>query len=120
MQYTEGAAPARSLAITTTDRGLLALFVLNIVLQAFDGMATYSGLRIGFGEGNPLLAHAMEVFGLASTLIVAKLTACLLLSVLWVNRRSPLALPGFALTAVVYASCSLGPWSAALAQAHLQ
>jgi uncharacterized membrane protein len=106
--------------VQSADRGLFALFLLNIALQAFDGVATYSGLRIGFGEGNPLLAHAMDAFGLASTLIVAKLAACLLLGVLWVNRRSPLALPGFALTAVVYATFSLGPWSAALAHAHLQ
>lgn len=106
-------------AVVTTERWLLALFLLNIALQAFDGVATYSGLRSGFGEGNPLLAHAMEAFGLVATLLVAKLSACVLLAVLWVNRRSPLALPGFALTAAVYASCSLGPWSAVLARAGL-
>jgi uncharacterized membrane protein len=104
---------------TSTDRGLLALFFINIALQAFDGVATYTGIQVGFGEGNPLLARAMETYGLASTLIVAKVLACLLLCVLWVNRQSRLALPGFALTATVYALGSLGPWSAALAQAHL-
>lgn len=103
-----------------SDRGLFALFLLNLALQAFDGVATYAGLRIGFDEGNPLLAHAMQVFGPGSTLIVAKVTACALLGVLWVHRRSPLALPGFALTAAVYVTCSFGPWSAALAHAHLQ
>jgi len=113
-------ATAESQTTVTSERALLALLLLNIALQAFDGVATYSGLRVGFGEGNPLLAHAMEAFGLASTLIAAKLAACLLLGTLWVNRRSPLALPGLALTAAVYASCSLAPWSAALAHAHLQ
>lgn len=103
-----------------SDRGLLPLFLLNLALQAFDGVATYTGLRIGFGEGNPLLAHAMGIFGLESTLIAAKGIACLLLGVLWLNRRSPLALPGFALTAFVYASCSFGPWSAVLAHAGLR
>lgn len=106
-------------SIQPTERTLLALLILNVFLQAFDGVATYSGLRVGFGEGNPLLAYAMETFGLASTLIVAKLTACVLLAVLWVHRQSPLALPGLAFTAVVYVGCSLGPWSAALAHAHL-
>lgn len=104
---------------TSTDRGLFALFLLNLALQAFDGVATYAGMHVGFGEGNPLLARAMDAFGLASTLIVAKLVACLLLAVLWVNRESRLALPGFALTATVYVLGSFGPWSAALAHAHL-
>lgn len=108
-----------SLSLRQADRLLFALLLVNVALQVFDGIATYSGIRVGFGEGNPLLAHAMDVFGLASTLIVAKLAACLLLGVLWVNRQSPLALPGLALTAAVYAGCSLGPWSALLAQAHL-
>jgi hypothetical protein len=112
-------ATRKGFAAASTDRALLALFILNVALQAFDGVATYSGLRVGFGEGNPFLAHAMAVFGLGATLIVAKLSACLLLGILWLNRRSPLALPGFALTAAVYACCSLAPWSAALAQAHL-
>lgn len=102
----------------STDRGLLALFLLNLALQAFDGIATYTGMHVGFGEGNPLLAHAMATFGLASTLIVAKGVACLLLGVLWVNRQSRLAMPGFALTATVYVFGSLGPWSVALAHAH--
>jgi hypothetical protein len=106
--------------IATTDRWLFCLLLLNLALQAFDGVATYAGMTVGFGEGNPILAHAMATFGLGSTLVVAKLGACVLLGVLWVNRRSRLALPGFALTAAVYVSCSLGPWSAALAQAHLQ
>ena len=105
--------------IPHTDRALFALLLVNLALQAFDGVATYSGIRVGFGEGNPLLAHAMEAFGLVSTLVIAKVAACLLLGVLWMNRRSPLALPGLALTAAVYACCSLGPWSAALAHAHL-
>ena len=102
-----------------TDRGLFSLLLLNLALQAFDGMATYMGLHAGFGEGNPILASGIASFGPGATLVTAKLVACRFLAVLWVNRESRLAGPGFAITALVYATCSFAPWSAALAHAHL-
>jgi len=103
----------------STERGLYALFLLNVGLQIFDGTATYVGLRAGFGEANPLLAHTMSALGPLSTLLVAKLVALGCLLWVWQLRRARLATAAFVLTAVVYATCSLAPWSAALAQASL-
>jgi len=103
-----------------TERGLFALLMLNVVLQVFDGLATYRGLQLGFGEGNPLLVHAIAMLGPAAALVLTKLYACGCLLGVWRVRRARLALPAFALIAVIYATCSLAPWSAALAQAHIE
>src|SRR5689334_17174957 len=35
------------------------LVLLNIMLQAFDGLATYYGLSLGMQEGNPVMRAAM-------------------------------------------------------------
>jgi hypothetical protein len=103
----------------STERGLYALFILNVALQVFDGLATYLGLQAGFDEGNPLLAQAMTVVGPVSNLFLAKLGALTCLLWIWQLRRARLATAALVLTAVVYATCSLAPWSGALAQAHL-
>ena len=101
------------------ERGLFALLMLNVALQVFDGLATYHGMRFGFGEGNPVLVEIMALVGPAATLILTKLYACGCLLGVWRARRARLALPALVLIAVVYATCSLAPWSAALAQAQL-
>jgi hypothetical protein len=102
-----------------TERGLFALLTLNVALQVFDGVATYLGLQVGFGEGNPVLVHAIAAVGPAAALLLTKLYACGCLLGVWHARRARLAFPAFVLIAAVYATCSLAPWSAALAQAHL-
>jgi hypothetical protein len=102
------------------ERGLFALFALNVTLQVFDGLATYHGLRVGFGEGNPLLVHAIALLGPAAALGLTKLYACGCLFGVWRARHARLALPALVAIAAIYATCSLAPWSAALVQAHLE
>jgi hypothetical protein len=46
--------------------------VVNLVLQALDGILTYVGLGLGYEEGNPVLAAGMAAFGVLPTLVVAK------------------------------------------------
>src|SRR6185436_8291613 len=65
------------------ERGLFALLMLNVALQLFDGLATYHGMRFGFGEGNPILVEIMTVVGPAATLILTKLFACGCLLGVW-------------------------------------
>ena len=101
-----------------TERGLFALLMLNVALQVFDGLATYHGMRFGFGEGNPVLVEIMALVGPAAALILTKLYACGCLLGIWHVRHARLALPALVVIAVVYATCSLAPWSAALAQAQ--
>lgn len=101
------------------QRTLFALLVLNLLLQAIDGTATYLGLASGFGEGNPVLQRAMTAFGVVPALALFKLEACACLLLVWTLRRSWLAGPALVLTAVLYATCAVGPWAAALAWVHL-
>lgn len=102
-----------------TERGFVALLVLNVGLQVFDGVATYTGLHLGFGEGNPLLVQVIALVGPAAALVLSKLYACGCLLGVWRLRHARLALPALVVTAAVYATCSLAPWSAALVQAQL-
>ncbi len=99
-------------------RVLLALFLLNVALQIFDGLATYLGLRAGFGEANPLIRWALLHTGPALAVTLFKLEACACLVLVWKLRRHPLALPALALTAVVYFAFSTVPWTVALASAQ--
>jgi uncharacterized membrane protein len=100
------------------ERGILALVLVNLVLQLLDGAATYLGLQAGFREGNPLLVWALHHIGPAFTLFLFKLQACGWVLVLWRLRRHQLAAPALALSAVIYVVCSLAPWTMALAGLH--
>lgn len=93
---------------------LYQLFVLNIVLQIFDGIATYNGLQFGIREGNPLLRDAFHLWGVGSTLLVFKANACALLLSVYRFAGAHLALPALSLLAAVYSVCSLIPWLAML------
>jgi uncharacterized membrane protein len=102
------------------ERGVLALVLLNVGLQVYDGVATYVGLHVGFAEGNPLLAWAFGHVGTGSALFLFKLQACACVLLLWRLRGHRLATPALALSAAVYVLCSFAPWTAALAVAHLE
>ncbi|HLK10199.1 MAG TPA: DUF5658 family protein [Candidatus Binatia bacterium] len=101
---------------SSRERGLIALVLLNVALQVFDGVATYVGLHVGLGEGNPVVAGAVARLGTGPALVLIKLEACACLLALWSLRRSWLAGPALAASAALYAACSLGPWTLALAR----
>ncbi|MGE0825657.1 MAG: DUF5658 family protein [Candidatus Binatia bacterium] len=85
--------------------------VLNIVLQAFDGLATYQGLLLGVQEGNPLMYSAMLHWGVAETLLSTKGAACVMLPLFLLLRHRCLSVWALALTAGVYLLLSFVPWS---------
>jgi hypothetical protein len=91
---------------------LYQLFALNIVLQMFDGIATYSGINLGCAEANPLLRHAFAVLGVGPTLLLFKAKACALLLLLHRNVPTPLNQYVMRGLAAVYCVFSLGPWLA--------
>jgi hypothetical protein len=88
------------------------LFVLNIALQLFDGVATYQGLHFGWREGNPILAFAFVRFGVGVGLLLSKAAASGLLVVLSYNRAHPIVAPALYFLAAVYSVMSLFPWLA--------
>lgn len=105
-------APVAS-SVPERNQMLYRLFVLNILLQIFDGVATYSGLQLGVREGNPLLCSAFHWWGVVPTLLVLKATVCVLLLFVYRVAREQLALPALTVLASVGAACSFIPWLAA-------
>ncbi len=90
------------------------LFAANLALQVWDGLATYYGLQLGLGEGNPLLRQSIEYYGTGWALIIWKTFACSLLFVLrWVGSV-PLVAEALVITASSYFSFSLVPWAVLL------
>ncbi len=101
-------------------RGTLALVVVNLALQLFDGVATYVGLSTGVTEGNPLLAWTLGRIGPTPALCLFKFQACACLLLLWRLRTHRFAVPALAFSAAVYIVCSLAPWAATLASIHFE
>ena len=102
-------APRLHLVRPVTAR-LHQLFLLNLCLQLFDGIATYQGLRLHWGEGNPLLLAAMSYLGAGTTLLLFKAKACGFLVVLRRLGERPLVYEAMAALAVVYGFFSFIPW----------
>lgn len=100
---------------------LYKLFVLNMALQLFDGVATYQGLRVGFREANPILLQAFAHVGVLETLVFYKAYACGLLVILHRVTPAHVGVPIMRGLAAVYCVFSLGPWLGKFASvaAHL-
>ncbi len=102
------------------ERWLTALVIVNVLLQVFDGLATYAGLQVGYGEGNPIVAAAIGTVGPGTALAFFKVEACLCLLLVWALRhRTRLAAPALFVTASLYLMGSVWPWSAVLAPHYL-
>jgi hypothetical protein len=86
------------------------LLVLNLVLQVFDGVATYQGLRVGFREANPLLVAAFQLVGVGPALLFFKAKACGLLLVLYSLTPAHVGIKVLRVLAAVYCVLSLVPW----------
>jgi Domain of unknown function (DUF5658) len=86
------------------------LVTLNLLLQIFDGVATYLGWQ-QFGEGNLLLRTCFHAFGALPTLVVAKLTATALILFLACVPHRRAAVVGLGVTLSAYTTLSLIPWS---------
>ena len=87
------------------------LFLLNLCLQLFDGIATYQGLsHHRWSEGNPLLSSWMPYLGTGATLLLFKAKACGFLVLLRRLAGAPLVYESMVVLATVYAFFSFIPW----------
>lgn len=89
---------------------ILVLILSNLALQIFDGVATYVGWG-RFGEANPLLHTAFDLWGAGPTLLVAKSAAVVLILMLARAGRPALVGAGLSFTMAAYVSLSLLPWT---------
>jgi len=96
--------------LTSSPRLIPLLFIVNLSLQAWDGLATYYGLALGVQEGNPLIRAVIEDLGAGWALLSAKGLACGLLFVLRAFSQYGLCVEGLLLTAVSYFVFSFLPW----------
>ena len=92
-------------------RQLHDLFVLNIALQLFDGVATAHGIAC-WREGNPVIRAAMQALGAEQALLLWKAQACGWLVLLHRSAAPALAGPALAAGAGLYLSLSFVPWMA--------
>jgi hypothetical protein len=90
------------------------LFLLNVSLQLFDGVATYQGLRFNWAEGNPLLLASMPYLGVGTTLLLFKAKACGFLVVLRRLAGRPFVAESLVALATVYVALSFIPWMSRL------
>ncbi|HXJ34634.1 MAG TPA: hypothetical protein VMS22_11440 [Candidatus Eisenbacteria bacterium] len=95
--------------MTVTEERLHQLFVLNLALQLFDGVASWQGIHL-FGEGNPFLHGIMAYLGVGMTLLLFKVKACGFLIVLRRCGQHREACQALALVATFYAGLSFVPW----------
>jgi hypothetical protein len=85
-------------------------FIVNLLLQAFDGFLTYQVLSLGVPELNPLVRNTIMQWGVVWGLLYWKIFACVLLLIIFAlrHRERSLTIKAFALTAAVYAYVSIG------------
>lgn len=85
------------------------LLLLNLILQVFDGVATYHGIAV-WGEANPFIRNLVPHLGVGLTLAMFKLQASALLLFVWAAGTRRLAVPCMLTTAASYAALSFVPW----------
>jgi hypothetical protein len=88
------------------------LFLLNISLQLFDGVATYYGISTPWHEGNPILGAAMANLGIGVGLLLFKSGACAALVALRAMAGRPLITRTMTGLAAAYGCFSFVPWTA--------
>jgi len=93
-----------------STKRLHQLFLLNLCLQIFDGVATYEGLHHHWSEGNPILLQWMPFIGTGATLLLFKAKACGLLVILRRLGDQPFVHEALVMLATVYTFFSFIPW----------
>ena len=91
-------------------------FLLNLLLQVFDGLLTYHVVSAGVPEANPLVDNAISAWGVGWGLLYCKALACVLLILIFAfrHRRRALTIKALTLTAAVYAYVSIASLSVLL------
>jgi len=92
------------------ERRLHQLFLLNLCLQLFDGVATYEGIQHHWAEGNPILVSWMPYLGTGGTLLLFKAKACGFLVILRRLAGESFVYEALLMLATVYTFLSFIPW----------
>src|SRR4029077_1329429 len=84
-------------------------FILNLLLQVFDGLLSYHVLSEGVPEANPFVSRAISEWGVAWGVFYSQTFACGVLFLIFAlrNRRRSLTIKAFTVTAAVYSYVSI-------------
>jgi hypothetical protein len=85
------------------------LLIINLTLQAFDGLFSYQVFSLGAVEANPFVSAAIANWEVIYGLLYKKILACALLLLIFAFRHSlpSLTRRGLIVTASVYASVAV-------------
>ena len=81
------------------------LLIINLTLQAFDGLFSYQAFTLGAAEANPLVSAAISSWGMIYGLLYKKFLACALLFLIFAlaRRHRELVRRAMIVTASAYA-----------------
>jgi Domain of unknown function (DUF5658) len=79
-------------------------FLLNVLLQLFDGLLSYHALSEGVPEVNPFVNSTIAAWGIFWGLLYWKTLACALLALIFAlrHKQRALTIKAFTLTGLVY------------------
>ena len=87
---------------------LKQLLVVNLMLQLFDGLASYHIISAGVPEENPIVARAIEHWGLSEGLFYSKAVGCALVVLIYLLRHKVEVIATQGLTVLAYVYSCLG------------
>jgi len=87
---------------------LRQLLVVNLLLQLFDGLASYHIISAGVPEENPIVASAIANWGVSGGLLYSKVIGCALVVLIFLLRHKVEVIATQGLTILAYVYSCLG------------
>ena len=84
------------------------LLVVNLLLQVFDGLASYHIISAGVPEENPIVASAIANWGVLGGLLYSKALGCVLVVLIFLLRHKVEVVATQGLTVLAYLYSCLG------------
>ena len=84
------------------------LLVVNLLLQLFDGLASYHIISAGVPEENPVVASAIANWGVSGGLLYSKALGCALVVLIFLLRHKVGVIATQGLTVLAYVYSCLG------------
>ena len=84
------------------------LLVVNLLLQLFDGLASYHIISAGVPEENPIVASAIANWGVSGGLLYSKALGCALVVLIFLLRHKVEVIATHGLTVLAYVYSCLG------------
>jgi hypothetical protein len=84
------------------ERTLCRLLIVNLLLQLFDGVASYKIISAGLPEENPVVAALIAQWGVIGGLLCSKFVGCALVLMIFLLRHKIEVIAAQGLTVLAY------------------